>query len=99
MLPFKFSLGALLIIMATSFSAYAQYNNNGAEMTPQFRNDVPPPHHGYNYQCSAHSSHDEHHIYYGDIYKSRRMAQQSAVHECEHHEGHECVPHECRRVW
>lgn len=47
------------------------------------------------YQCSAHSTHNEWEIVYGRTSWSRSEAQYSAIHECEHQIGHECVLHEC----
>ncbi len=51
--------------------------------------------HGTAWQCSAHSTHNEWNIYYGERSRSRHQAEHSAVQECEQHEYHECDVHEC----
>lgn len=59
--------------------------------------DVMPLHDRY-WECSAHNSHNEYNIYYGELFRSRQQAMRSAIHECEHHENHSCVSHECYMV-
>jgi hypothetical protein len=57
------------------------------------------PDHGYPreqyWQCSAHNSHGEGQIYYGETSSSRHEAGHSAVDECQYHENHQCTLHEC----
>jgi hypothetical protein len=50
------------------------------------------------WQCTAHSTHYENNIYYGDRNQSRHEAEHSAIDECEYQEGHQCALHECYQV-
>jgi hypothetical protein len=50
------------------------------------------------WQCSAHSSHDDFQIFYGDRAYDKHEAQHSAIEACEYAENHECRPHRCARV-
>ena len=73
---------------------------NQAESISATESNTSPDHGGIRsaYQCSAHSTHNDWDIIYGDTSWNRHDAKDSAIHECEHQTGHECVAHECYRV-
>lgn len=83
-----------LIAFALTLSSGAAAAQDLAVSSMQPNNDR-----GYReWQCAAHSKHDDFKIYYGIRSSDRHEAQDSAIEECEYQEGHACAPHGCRRV-
>ena len=92
--PFAFAETPLTANSAKPSAAVETGVNGGSQVQVQLYHE-PMHGGGYYWQCSAHSTHNEYQVYYGDVSSSRYEAADTAVHECEHHEMHPCALHEC----
>lgn len=89
-----FSAVAIMSSIAFAADEDAAYDQQNADVQYDLSAEAAPNyyHGGYgrSWICAAESVHGGQH-YYGDYSSSRHQAQHSALHECEHHEGHACV--------
>lgn len=96
------NLALVAVLTLLSFSS-TQVNAAQADVLTSAQPEsisAAPDHRRYRqWQCSAHSTHDEHHIYWGDVSPDRYEAIDTAIHECEHHTRHECEQHTCSATY
>jgi hypothetical protein len=95
----------------SGYPGYPGFAQPGYPQPPQYpgyptQSSGYPGHPGYPdhhhpasmWQCSAYNSDGDYHGYEGHPSYDLHQAQHTALHECEDHEGHECVIDHCHQI-
>jgi hypothetical protein len=94
LIRFVFALVLAFGVQGFAVSANASAQQDEAQTAVDL-STTPLILHGTMWVCSAHNSHGDWQIYWGEPSYDRHQAQHNAVDHCEEHEQHYCVVHDC----